>query len=498
VESPRPRDLTVTEFRMNRFILVGALIVALSGLAAAQSDPTQLHYNIANRHTYFLTPTGTNWQSGQAYSRTFGGYLASINDGAEQAFIASRFSSATAGFWIGLSDAASEGTYTWDSGEPTGYWNWCLFEPNNYEWEDHVFIPGGTALCWKDASSPALGSPVPNQALVELAHGDRVDFDNYGTCGTWFPYPFGATGGPSGASWNGAGIIAGNIPVVVAFVHAGMPVSGGQHLQVGGTGPVTIPLGGPFPRPAPAGANEVRIPIPAGTKGVSYAWEFLTAEAFGAPYHDGMSIAVVDVNGNLVQDLTYADISWLPDTSVFAFPFCTNPATNVTPVTPVGVQTTAAALPTLPYPAFLSIVCWNGGDNAYSSLAAIDAVQFWGSAPFKLNILAPTGFPGSIYLENSGGLPGRHYITPITLAQGSFPYGWLFGLDISPGELFGQIQSGAPFSGVLGAFGQSTFFISSGVPAGIAVHAVSLQFESPGPFGGAFINATTPEFFLTQ
>ena len=40
--------------------------------------------------------------------------------------------------------------------------------------------------------------------------------------------------------------------------------------------------------------------------------------------------------------------------------------------------------------------------------------------------------------------------------------------------------------------------IGRGEVPGIPVYAVSLQFTPLGPLGGSFVNASTPEFFLTQ
>ena len=57
-----------------------------------------------------------------------------------------------------------------------------------------------------------------------------------------------------------------------------MPVRGLKYLRLLTTGSLSLPAGGPFPRPAPANVNEIRIAIPAGTKGVSLAYDFITGE----------------------------------------------------------------------------------------------------------------------------------------------------------------------------------------------------------------------------
>ena len=433
---------------MPRFSCLSIVVIALailSELAPAQSDPSLIYYNTVNLHTYMLSPGGADWQSARAYSRTLGGYLASINDGGEQGFINGKYSTIPR-FWIGLSDAALEGLFVWDSGEPLTYGNWCPGEPNNTGGiEDYVEAANtGNGFCWNDLSSPYSGpNSAPTRALIEIADGERVNFDSGLPGCDVLPFPLGAPGYPEGVSWNGAGGLAHHNAYVTTLPNAHWPVNGTGYLIVEANGGIPMPLGGPFPRPAPPTVNEVRIPIPAGTKGVSYAWEFLTAEGpFEPTFNDGMSIAIVDVNGHLVQSMSYADTTWSKEPGVPGAVYCSIPPSTVFPVGIFGEQTTSYVLQPLPYPAYLSIVCWNGGDNAMTSAVAVDAIQFWGSDEFKLNLTAPTG-PGSIRLQNVNGVAGNSYVTAVTLTQGAFPFGWLFGLDIGPEVLLDQIALGA-------------------------------------------------------
>jgi hypothetical protein len=483
---------------MSRLSIAAIALAVLSQLVPGQSVPGAITYNTTNFHTYLLSPAGVDWQAGRAYSRTLGGYLGSINTAGEQAFIEANFW-AFPRFWIGLSDSQLEGAFIWDSGEPLTYVAWCGGEPNNAAGiEDYVeAFNTGPAFCWNDLSSPYNGpNSAPNRALIEIPDGDRVNFD-YGVVGcSVLPMPLGTPGNPDGVSWNGAGNASQHKAHVTSLSNAHWPVNGNGYLLLEANGPITVPLGGPFPRPAPPTANEVRVPIPVGTKGVSYAWEFLSAE-IDPLYNDGMSIAIVDANGHLIQDLSYADNSWAKEFGVAGAIYCSTPPITVFPVGSNGEQTTAKVLQPLPQPAYLSVVCWNGVDNLFSSAAAVDAIQFWGSSGFKLEITAPSG-PGSIQLRNANGVGGNTYVTAVTLSQGAFPHGWLFGLDIDPEVLLEQAAGGPPFHGVLNASGVSMFTIPSGVPAGIPVYAVSLQFTPLGPLGGSFVNASTPEFFLTQ
>jgi hypothetical protein len=254
-----------------------------------------------------------------------------------------------------------------------------------------------------------------------------------------------------------------------------------------------VPYGGPLPRPCPPGINEVRIKIPLGTRGVSLAWDFTKHHSFNTGINDGMDISVVDAAGALVAHVVYADIS-SPSTQPSSSSTVCNIGTGAH-VDPTGANLASVVLPPLPYPAYLSIVCWNDQVNLGPSPAHVDAIQFWGAPQFQLTINAPNG-PGSIQLANSGGNSGNTYWTAVTLAPGGFPYGWLFGLDITASELMFQVTQGAPFSGLLDVTGASSFIVPNGVPSGLSVYGVSLQFGS-GSSINPFVSASAPDHFVT-
>ena len=102
-------------------------------IAVASPETRAQVVNPANGHTYMLTPAGMSFAQARAYAQAAGGYLVSITDAAEQAFVAAQFSTAgTTRLWIGLSDEVTEGVFRWDSGEPFAYSAWCPGEPNNF------------------------------------------------------------------------------------------------------------------------------------------------------------------------------------------------------------------------------------------------------------------------------------------------------------------------------------------------------------------------------
>ena len=97
--------------------------------------------NPANGHTYIQCYKGT-WNEALAIAGSFGGYPVAINDAAENQWIWQNFSkwSSTVStsdefiqrsIWTGGTDAASEGNWSWISGEAMTYTNWSSGEPNN-------------------------------------------------------------------------------------------------------------------------------------------------------------------------------------------------------------------------------------------------------------------------------------------------------------------------------------------------------------------------------
>jgi hypothetical protein len=126
-----------------------------------------INQNPANGHTYALLSSAT-WTDSETYAQSLGGHLVTINDAAENAWVYNTFISLTRGatqpgLWIGLNDAAVEGSMRWASGEPVTYTHWYPGEPNNSAGggpggEDYVAMQGpidplpGT---WNDLNNTA-------------------------------------------------------------------------------------------------------------------------------------------------------------------------------------------------------------------------------------------------------------------------------------------------------------------------------------------------------
>jgi len=80
-------------------------------------------YNPSTQHEYALTTPGS-WFNARESANSAGGYLVSINNSAENQWIASTFTPNYMTMWIGASDELVEGQFKWESGEPFVFSNW--------------------------------------------------------------------------------------------------------------------------------------------------------------------------------------------------------------------------------------------------------------------------------------------------------------------------------------------------------------------------------------
>ncbi len=135
--------------------------------------------NPANGHYYKMTPSVT-WPDGNALAGQWGGYLATINDAAENDWIRYMFGPAADVMYIGANDNQTEGqwvwaenganffngTYTAGATVPPWYSNWNTAEPNNSGGvEDAGMIYTATGL-WNDLDPTSL-----RYSLVEANTG---------------------------------------------------------------------------------------------------------------------------------------------------------------------------------------------------------------------------------------------------------------------------------------------------------------------------------------
>src|ERR1041385_1362917 len=124
-------------------MISGGLCISSVQAASILAGPV---YNPATTHNYFLL-TSSDWTDAEAAAVSMGGHLATVNDAAENDWLASTFSNfggQPRALWIGLNDAAEEGVFVWSSGEAVTYTHWEEGQPDNggvyYPDEDYVMI----------------------------------------------------------------------------------------------------------------------------------------------------------------------------------------------------------------------------------------------------------------------------------------------------------------------------------------------------------------------
>lgn len=104
---------------------------------------------------YVLTSSAKTWQQAQAEAESLGGNLVTINTAQEENWLKQTFSE-TQGFWIGLSDAETEGSFEWASGESVAYTNWAPNEPNDGGFgQDYVWMNYSGSRQWDDNGGTA-------------------------------------------------------------------------------------------------------------------------------------------------------------------------------------------------------------------------------------------------------------------------------------------------------------------------------------------------------
>jgi hypothetical protein len=150
---------------------VVATMMVLSALGHAHAAMI-LQTAIFGGHTYDLVRDDAGsrltWADAEAFAVTLGGHLSTVDNAAENSFLLATFgptalAHAPAGaglvsLWLGLSDAAQEGTFVWAGGAPLSYTNWVPGEPaGGFADEDYgAMVVGagfGTPGQWHDVVS---------------------------------------------------------------------------------------------------------------------------------------------------------------------------------------------------------------------------------------------------------------------------------------------------------------------------------------------------------
>lgn len=132
--------------------------------------------NPANQHKYLFVQKELNWRQAKDYCAARGGYLATIQDRAEDDFVYQLTSGNT---FLGASDTEEEGTWVWVSGEPWGFTNWDVGEPNNNEGdEDYLsYHYDVNTSHWNDQGNGPLFFTCEWQPDTEPVNGGASDSD---------------------------------------------------------------------------------------------------------------------------------------------------------------------------------------------------------------------------------------------------------------------------------------------------------------------------------
>lgn len=153
------------------------------------SKPVETSY--FKGHKYELYNESMTWESAKLFCEKKGGHLVTISDEKENEFVnGMRCRNLSTDYqqsiWLGGSDTANEGTWSWITGEPFTYSNWELNEPNggttqNYlqmyssgNWDDVQNEAGRFVVCEYDSVQPKL-TPVASS----LSLSDNIGFNIY-------------------------------------------------------------------------------------------------------------------------------------------------------------------------------------------------------------------------------------------------------------------------------------------------------------------------------
>ncbi len=126
------------------------------GVGCGASGDCKEDYTIAikefNGHRYMLIPEQLTWEEAKAKCEAMGGHLVTINSAEEQSFVANLALGQY--IWLGASDAETEGTWVWVTGEDFAYTNWSVGEPQGAALnEDYALLHASLGGCWVDTTS---------------------------------------------------------------------------------------------------------------------------------------------------------------------------------------------------------------------------------------------------------------------------------------------------------------------------------------------------------
>lgn len=163
--------------------------------------PNQGAYRYAGNHNgknYYVSLATQSWTAARTTALSNGGQLATVSSTAQNKFFQSNLT--TSNGWIGLSDAISEGNFTWNNGTQLSYSNWQSGEPNNFGGTEHYgeMDPSGK---WNDVDNLQLRISfmelAPAGTTVTVCNGDNIQLSTTALAGATYAWT-----GPNGFTSN--------------------------------------------------------------------------------------------------------------------------------------------------------------------------------------------------------------------------------------------------------------------------------------------------------
>ncbi|XP_015193379.2 CD209 antigen-like protein B isoform X2 [Lepisosteus oculatus] len=105
--------------------------------------PCPWGWELFSTKCYYFSTDALSWNYSRTACRKLGADLVVINNRTEQEFIQKQIKGGE--YWMGLSDAAAEGTWIWVDGTQPIEWYWMKNQPDDYENEDCLATATPTA-----------------------------------------------------------------------------------------------------------------------------------------------------------------------------------------------------------------------------------------------------------------------------------------------------------------------------------------------------------------